>query len=602
MPAGTARNRCRCSVACSGVAVDGPTDGGAMNRTSRNGRRGGLAIASAPVALAAVLVLAACGSSSSSGSSSSGGGGANSGALSKASSNPEATLIVNNSVPVATLDPGFTTNDQDPGFDGAMYSTLTQVEQVPGKVPGTTQQNLSVTAVKPYVAQSWQYSNGNRTLTFHLRPGLKFPSGDPLDAHAVVWSIERDIKLEEGGFSVLEETDYTPPLIKSVKASDPLTVVFQYKRPAPNQLQVLSTPTAGAIYDPKLVEEHGGVKKTTPNAWLASHSAGYGPYLLKSYQANHQLVLERNPNFFEPPKSKKIILNFIPDNETLLLDAQSGAADITLGLTNQAAHSLVGNACCTVASFKSRQAETLNFPENERKPWLNGKDPFFKNQDFRQALSYAFPYEGVLQKVAYGYGQLYFGEWMPSYSWYDPKVGAPRATDMKKAKELLAASGVKTPVRFSIYVGQGDNIGKEIATAAAGAWQQLGVDAKVQVVSPAAFLEVVYTNHEGATVFLDGPQVVAPDYHWAYDLQCPPNNQFNDTNVCVPAADKLMKQVSYVTQEPQRQQLLNKADEYYIQATPRVWVYDSELVAVLGKNVTGYYSSDLPDMRFWSKG
>jgi peptide/nickel transport system substrate-binding protein len=540
----------------------------------------------------AVLVLTACGGSSSTTST----------GLSKAKSASGSTLVVNNSVPVATLDPSFTTNDQDPGFDGAMYSTLTQVEQIPGKVPGTTEQRLNVSAVKPYLAKSYSYSDGNRTLTFHLRAGLKFPSGDPLDAHAVVWSLQRVIKEEQGAYSNLEETDYHPPLVTSISAPNPLTVVIHYKRPAPNQLQVLSTPSTGSIYDPKLIEEHGGQKKATPNQWLASHDAGYGPYLLKSYSPNHQLVLEANPNFFEPPKSKKIILNFIPDNETLLLDAQSGAADITLGLTNQAAHSLVGNSCCTVASFKSRQAETLNLPENARKPWLNGKDPFFKNEKFRQALSYAFPYEAVLQKVAYGYGKLYFGEWMPSYSWYDPTVGAPRPTSLTKAKELLAASGVKTPVSFTIYVGQGDNVGKEIATVAAGSWQQLGVNAKVQVVSPAAFLEVVYTNHDGATVFLDGPQVVAPDYHWGYDLQCPPNNQFNDNNVCVPAADKLMKQVPYTTQEPQRQQLLNKADELYVQATPRIWVYDSELVAVLGKNVTSYYSSDLPDMRFWAKG
>jgi peptide/nickel transport system substrate-binding protein len=571
-----------------------------MTRTKRQGARGGPAVIGALLAVLAMLVLAACGSSSSSSSSSSGNG-SSSGGLAKGATDPNATLIVNNSVPVATLDPGLTTNDQDPGFDGAMYSTLTQVEGVPGSVAGTTEQNLSITAVKPYVAESYKFSNGNRTLTFKLRPNLKFPSGDALDAHAVVWSIERDITLEEGGYSVLEETDYTPPLIKSVKALDPLTVQFQYKRPAPNQLQVLSTPTAGAIYDPKLVEEHGGVKAATPNQWLASHSAGYGPYILKSYQANHQLVLERNPDFFEQAKAKKIILNFIPDNETLLLDAQSGAADITLGLSNQAAHSLSGNSCCTVASFKSRQAETLNFPQNERKPWLNDKDPFFKNQDFRQALSYAFPYEGVLQKVAYGFGKTYFGEWMPSYSWYDPTVGAPRETNMTKAKELLARSGIKTPVSFTLYVGQGDIIGKEIATAAAGAWTSLGVNAKVQVVSPAAFLEVVYTNHDGATVFLDGPQVVAPDYHWAYDLQCPPNNQFNDTNVCVPAADKIMKEIPFVTEEPKRQELLNKADELYIENTPRIWVYDSELVAVLGKKVTSYYSSDLPDMRFWSK-
>jgi len=569
-----------------------------MNRIERQGARGPLrSICALMGVAAAVLVLAACGSSSSSSSSPSG----SSGGLSKAASNPNAPLIVNNSVPVATLDPNLTTNDQDPGFDGAMYSTLTQVEHVPGSVAGTTEQNLAVTAVKPYLAQSYEYSDGDRTLTFHLRPGLKFPSGDPVDAQAVVWSIDRVIKAEEGGYSVLEETDYTPPLIKSVTAPSSLTVVFHYKRPAPNQLQVLSTPTAGAIYDPKLVEEHGGQQKLKPNEWLASHDAGYGPYLLKSYSPNHQMVLEANPSFFEPPMTKKIILNFIPDNETLLLDAKSGAADITLGLTNQAAKSLVGNSCCTVASFKSRQAETLQMPQSKEKPWNTGKNAFFNNQDFRQALSYAFPYEGILQKVAYGYGKLYFGEWMPSYSWYDPKVGAPRETNLTKAKELLAKSGIKTPVSFTIYVGQGDNVGKEIATAASGAWQALGVNANVQVVSSSAFLEVVYTNHDGMTVFLDGPQVVAPDYHWAYDLQCPPNNQFNDNNVCIPAADVLMKKIQSAAKEPERQEILNKADEMYIEATPRIWAYDSELVAVLGKGVTSYYSSDLPDMRFWAK-
>lgn len=576
------------------------SDGEQMKSTTAPGVRTRRLILATAIAIVSAVVLAACGSSSSSSTSASS---ASSGTgLSKAASDPNATLIVNNSVPIATLDPNFTTNDQDPGFDGAMYSTLTQVTHEAGKVAGTEQQNLAISAVKPYLAQSYAFSNGNKTLTFHLRPGLKFPSGDPVDAKAVVWSLNRVIKAGEGGYSVLEETDYTPPLITSIKEVGPLTVVINYKRPAPNQPQVLSTPTAGAIYDPKLVEEHGGQQKEKPNEWLASHDAGYGPYLMKSYSAGHQLVLEANPSFFEAPKTKKIILNFVPDNETLLLDAQSGSADITLGLSNQAAHSLIGNSCCTVASFKSRQAETIQMPQSIEKPWNTHKNPFFNSQDFRQALSYAFPYEAVLQKVAYGYGKLYFGEWMPSYSWYDPKVGAPRETNLTKAKELLVKSGVKTPVSFTIYVGQGDIVGKEIATAASGAWAPLGVTAKVQVVSPSAFLEVVYTNHDGSTVFLDGPQVVAPDYHWAYDLQCPPNNQFNDNNVCVPAADKIMKKIPYSTKEPERQELLNKADEMYIENTPRIWAYDTELVAVLGKNVTGYYSSDLPDMRFWSKG
>src|SRR6266851_5791279 len=250
--------------------MNSTSTGDPMKRTTLKAGRRTLTALCALIGAAAILVLAACGSSSNSTSSTSSSGSA-SGSLGKGASNANATLIVNISVPIATLDPNFTTNDQDPGFDGAMYSTLTQVEQVPGPVTGTTQQNLGVSAVKPYLAQSYAFSDGNRTLTFHLRPGLKFPSGDPVDAHAVGFSLERVIKAGSGGYSVLEETDYTPPLIKSITAPDPLTVVFHYKRPAPNQLQVLSTPTAGSIYDPKLIEQHGGQQKEKPNEWLASH-------------------------------------------------------------------------------------------------------------------------------------------------------------------------------------------------------------------------------------------------------------------------------------------------------------------------------------------
>ncbi len=126
---------------------------------------------------------------------------------------------------------------------------------------------------------------------------------------------------------------------------------------------------------PGLVEAHGGQKKAKPNEWLASHDAGYGPYLLKSYSAGHQLVLEANPSFFEPPKTKHIILNFIPDNETLLLDAQSGAADITLGLSNQAAHSLTSDSCCVVASFKSREGGDDPDAAERRKALGHGEEP-----------------------------------------------------------------------------------------------------------------------------------------------------------------------------------------------------------------------------------
>ena len=303
-----------------------------------------------------------------------------------------------------------------------------------GPVEGSTEQDLAVTAVEPYVAESWKFSNGKRTLTFKLRPGLKFPSGGPVDANAVKYSLEG--RPDRGIRRLLG-----PRRNRLQAAADQIDLRseladarHQLQATGAQPVQVLSTPTAGAIYDPKLLKEHGGQKPATPIKWLGTHSAGYGPYNLKSYKPNQELVLEANPDFFQQPKTKNIIIKFVPQNETLLLQAQSGQADVTLGMSGQAAKSLEGNSCCIVNAAKSRQAQTLNFPENDKAPFNSGKFPFFLNQKFREALSYAFPYEAVLQKVGYGYGELYNGEWMPAFSWYDPKVGAPRETNVEKAE------------------------------------------------------------------------------------------------------------------------------------------------------------------------
>ena len=537
------------------------------------------------VSIIAALVLVGCGSGSSKVSA----------GLGKSKVVSSGPLIVNTGAAPATLDPTETGNDVELGWDGSMYSTLTQPDQVAGPVAGVTQQVLSPTAVEPYLAESWKFSDDDKTLTFHLRSGLKFPSGDPVDAQAVKWSLERAIKVGAGGDAVLQETQFKPALFKSISAPNSTTVVINYSRPAPNQPGVLASPEV-AIYDPKLVEAHGGVVEGKANTWLASHDAGYGPYLLKSYSPGHQLTLVANPNFFEPAKSKEVTINFIPDEETLLLDARSGAADVTIGLAGEAAHSLTGESCCTVVAGTSRRGMFIDLPRF-------GKVPVFDNQKSREALAYATPYEAILQKVAYGYGKLYFGEWMPSYGWYEPSVGKPHEYNLAKARQLMKESGIRTPVSVPIYVPIGEIVSREVATALAGEWAKIGVNAKVDQLAVAEFFEVE-KKYTGADVELEGPQVVAPTYFWAYDLQCEPKNP-DGTSICLPAADKLMTRVqdgAYIGNKAEEQKVLNEVDEMYIKAVGKIWIYNSQLVSVLSKSITSYYSSDIPQVRLWQKG
>jgi peptide/nickel transport system substrate-binding protein len=507
---------------------------------------------------------------------------------STASSKASSPLIVNLGLPPTTLDPSTVCSLTEAGLAGSFYARLVQY----GSKPGTgllRQYDPDTTHVKPWLATSWTLSADKKTYTFHLRSGLKFPSGKPVDAAAFKYSLERSITMGQCGDSFIQETQFKPPLVKSITAPNATTLVITYSRPNPNALQDLAQPAAGVV-DASVVALHGGVKAGKVNQWMAGHTAGYGPFLLDKYEPGKDIILKANPGFFQQPASKEIIVNLVTSDPTLLLQARSGQADVTLYLSKQATSSLKGNSCCTLAANDLTMTEYLNLPEST---------PALKNVKFREALTYAVPYQQILDKIAFGYGKLYYGEWMPGMPWFNAKYGAPRAFDLAKAKQLIKESGVKLPVSFSIYLPEGDQTSKSVATAIAGIWSQIGVNAQVKQVSPSEHINVVYTTKAAPTMYYDGPGVVAPDYLWGYDGFC--GNAYNDLLVCIPKADKLMRQIPTTTDPAKRQKILDQVQALWVADSPRIPVYQDVFVAVLNKDMKAYYFDHELDMRTWSK-
>jgi peptide/nickel transport system substrate-binding protein len=498
-------------------------------------------------------------------------------------------LVVNMAQAAATIDPAEVCNSYDTGLVGTMYARLTQYAVKPGPLPGTTEANPGT--IIPWLAKSWTVSNHGLTYTFHLRPGLKFPSGHPVDAQAVKYTFDRLLTANGCGAAYLLDDIFTPPLVKKVVAPNPTTVVLKLSQPDVNVPQDLAQPGTG-IVDPSVVQAHGGVKKNTPNQWMASHDAGYGPYLLSSYLPNHQAVLVANPGFFAPPPSKKIIVNYISDDATLLLQARSGQADVTLGLSKQSVASLRKSSCCRIVVTDTPTWETLELP-NKHAP--------FTSKVFREALTYAVPYQDILNKVAFGYARLYYGPWPPDFSIFNPTVGGPRPFDLAKAKSLMAQSGVKTPVDITLSVTEGNPIEREIATIVQGVWAQLGVHVSVSILSASAFTNDVEAHKLQAFLRYDGPSVLAPDYLWGYDAEC--NVSYNLSEICIPAADKIVAQLRKTTNPGKRHQLADEAARLWIADSPRIQVYADRFTAVVNNRVKHYYfsPSDLFYPIAWSK-
>jgi peptide/nickel transport system substrate-binding protein len=214
-------------------------------------------------------------------------------------------------------------------------------------------------------------------------------------------------------------------------------------------------------------------------------------------------------------------------------------------------------------------------------------------------LTYAVPYDQILTKVVYGYGKLFYGEWVPYFPWFDATIGKPRAFDLNKAKALIRQSGVKTPISFGLMLPEGDNVAEQVATTLQGIWRSIGVNVTITKASSADYINTLNAHKFQASMYLDGPGVIAPDYYWGYDAQC--HQGFSYTLFCSTKADKLIAKLSTTVTPAKRKAITDQANSIWIAASPAIKVYADRYVAVLGPKVKGYTYSHLPDFRTWSK-
>ena len=403
------------------------------------------------------------------------------------------------------------------------------------------------------------------------------------------YSFNRSITMGGCGGYFIYDGIYTPPLIKSMETPNPTTFVVNLSVPDANVLQDWAQPAA-SIIDKSVVDAHGGVKKGKVNLWMASHIAGLGPFTLKSYEANKQAVLTATPGFFAPAKTQEMVINWIPSDPTLLLQARSGAADVTLGLAKQSVHSLEGNSSVKVIANDTSIGEWLGLPNDH---------PPFNNAKFREAMSYAVPYQQILSKVAYGYGTLFYGVFPPAMPEFRANLEKPRSQNIAKAKALIAASGVSTPVTVQLDIQAGNSNDEQVATIVQGTWAQLGVNVQINKLSASDYINKLETHKSQAFIRLDGPGVIEAGYFLGYDLKC--GVSFNLVAVCIPAADKIWAKARKETNKAKRQAMWNQIAKLWNTQSPKIPVYGDKYTSVVNKRVKTYFYSHEIDFSGWSK-
>jgi len=374
---------------------------------------------------------------------------------------------------VSKHDP-LTTNWYDPAFL-AIYETIL-TDDLDGETVAQ-------------IADSWSASDDGLTYTFNIPSGTRFHSGAELDATTMAEF-----------YKTLQATSFIAGLaapVDTYEAPDANTLIIRMKNPWIGVLGPHKT-YYWALANVEAWTEAGGVESTTYGTEFAD---GTGPFTHEEWvPGSHVLVNKwadypgsRTP-FFEnkgPAYLDAIRWTVITEAAQRATQLENGDIDTVINPAHTDVARLEGDPDLTVFKFPEWSGFILS---------MNHDYPeFFGDRETRQGLSYALDREAMVAAILSGNGAATYGPFPTTDRNYDPAVEALNTYDVARANELLdsagwvvGADGIRErdggKFSFELMV-EAESTQEAVASAVSAAFNEVGVDAQVNVVDRAVAFE-----------------------------------------------------------------------------------------------------------------
>ncbi|MGW4668503.1 ABC transporter substrate-binding protein [Streptosporangium sandarakinum] len=359
--------------------------------------------ASRIAAVLAALALAGC-----SGGGGGGGGGGGAGGGGSAGSGDAPPLVIH------AVDAGTFQEDFNPyhlegvnfGTSGMIHETLMYFNKLkPGEIT-------------PWLALDHKWSNKGRSVTFTLRPGVKWSDGQPFTADDVAFTFQMLKKHPQLNRNALE--------IEGAEALAPDKVRLDFGNTSYAKLFNI----AGSS---PIVPKHVWEKEKDPSTFTNPKPVGTGPYTLSKFSAQlYELV--KNPSYWQPGKPEVPVLRFPAYTANALQTAlRQGEVDW--------AGAFVPDIQKIYVQGKPEQNKFYFPPEGVVTLLPNLTDPVLAKPEVRAAMSLAIDRDKIVRVAERGYTKVAHptGVPMPGGEAYVPPEyrDAAYKVDVEKAKELL---------------------------------------------------------------------------------------------------------------------------------------------------------------------
>ena len=406
-------------------------------------------------------------------------------------------------------------------------------------------------AYVPELAIAWSWSEDGLSLTMKLRPGVTFHDGEPLDAEAVRFNIER---YKTASYS-RRQTELKP--VRAVSVLDPLTVRFELSEPYAPLLAQLAD-RSGMMVSPKAARELG--EKMT------AHPVCAGPYRFVEWVAQDRIVLSRFEHYWNAGATQidRVIYLPIPDDTVRLANLRAGGLQIIERVAPTDLSTLRGDARTKLYESPSVGYRVLSI--NTRKGEA-AKSPLGSSAKLREAFELAID-RTVINQVAFD------GMFIPSNQpeapgtpYYAPAFPMPNR-DVERAKALVAESHMsRVPVNFLVSTDPLDFRVAQIIQAMVG---EAGFDLKIAVTEGTTLLGRLKSgDFEVALLIWSGRP--DPDTNIAMWVAC--DGFINWGQYCNPKLDEILVKARSTTIEAERARLYAEAAAIYLADRPFIFLY-----------------------------
>jgi peptide/nickel transport system substrate-binding protein len=270
--------------------------------------------------------------------------------------------------------------------------------------------------LQPWLATRWEQPDP-LTFVIHLRDGVRFHDGRPLEAEDVAWTIRSMIDgtlitAKGGAFASIDR----------IETPDRLTLVLRLKHP-----------DAGVLFN--MSDGLFGVVPRGSGRDFGLHPIGSGPFRFVSAIQDKEVIVARNSDYWAgPPKIDGVRFTVVPDAITSALELRKGSADLASNvLTLDMIHTLEQAKNLKIESGTSSIANYANF---------NVNDPVLRDRRVRQAIACAMDRQAIVDAIWRGQAKL-ANTLLPQGHWAaatDDEI-AQYPHDVARAERLLDEAG-----------------------------------------------------------------------------------------------------------------------------------------------------------------